>query len=78
MCVCRATSFSVWISSSPNDSAEVVVEVVGVVCVVVKLTIALPAGVGIVGAEVIWLGFMSISFAIRSLHSAYCTVTSCE
>ena len=37
---CCATSLSVQISSSPTDSAQVVVEVVGVVCVVVKLTIA--------------------------------------
>ena len=74
---CCATSFSVRISSSPIDSAQVVLDVVGVVCVVVKLTIALPTGVGIVRAEVICVGFMRGSFAIRFIHSALCTVTSC-
>ena len=49
---CCATCFSVRIRSSLTDSAQVVVQVVGVVCVVVKLTIALPAGVGIVREEV--------------------------
>ena len=74
---CCATSLSVRINSSPTDSAQVVDEVVGVVCVVVKLTIALPAGGGTVTAELIWVGFMRVSFAIRSIHSALCTVTSC-
>ena len=72
---CCATFFSVRISNSPTDSAQVVVEVVGVVCVVVKLTIALPTGEGIERAEVIWVAFMSVTFAMRSIHSAFSTVT---
>ena len=74
---CCATCFSVRINSSLTDYAHVVVDVVGVVCVVVKLTIALPAGVGIVRAEVTWVGFMSVSFAMRSIHAAFSTVTCC-
>ena len=74
---CCATCLSVRISSSLTDSAQVVVEVVGVVCVVVRLTIALPEGVGIVRAEVTWVGFMSVSFAMRSIHAGFSTVTCC-
>ena len=74
---CCATCLSVRINSSLTDSAHVVVEVVGVVCVVVKLTIALPAGVGILRAEVTWVGFISVSFAMRSIHGAFSTVTCC-
>ena len=73
---CCATCFSVRINSSLTDSAQVVDEVVGVVCVVVKLTIALPTGVGIVRA-VTWVGFMSVSFAMRSIPAAFSTVTCC-
>ena len=74
---CCATCLSVRINSSLTDSAQVVVEVVGVVCLVEKLTIALPTGVGIVRAEVTWVGFMSVSLAMRSIHAAFSTVTCC-
>ena len=40
----------------------------------VKLRIAAPAGVEIVRAEVICVGFTNFSFVIRSIHSALCTV----
>ena len=55
-----------------------VVDVEHVVCVVGKLTIADPAGVGIVRADVIWVGFNNISPAIRSNHCAIRIVTSSE
>ena len=51
--------------------AQDVVVVVGIVRVVVKRTIAEPSDVGIVRAEVIFVGFHGDSFAARSSHSAF-------
>ena len=72
-----ATSLNVRIHSSFTERAQVVTEVVCLVCVVVRLTIAKPAGVGIVRAEVIWVGVINVSLATRSSHSAFSTVTYC-
>ena len=75
--LCCANSLSVRINSSLTERAQVVAEVVGVVCVVVNVTIAAPAGVGIVRAEVIWVGFLNVFFATRSIHAAFSTMTCC-
>ena len=73
---CCAIALSVFNNSLVAEMAQAVVEVVGVVCVVVKLTIGEPAGVATVRAEVIWVGFKSVSLAVPSSHSVFRIVTS--
>ena len=65
------------INSSFSERGQMVTEVIGVVGVVVKLTMAAFAGVGFVTADVIWIGFIKVSFAMLSIHAAFYTVPCC-
>ena len=49
---------------------------VGVVRFILGVTIAAPAGVIIVAAEVIWMGLYNVSLASLSNNAAFCNVTS--
>ena len=63
-------------NSSEVERAKLVVEVVGVVRVVVRLPIAAPTDVGIVAAELIWIGLHTDALARRSKNPLFCTARS--